>query len=142
MITFTNIFKINVLDSLRDLLVGEFPAIQIHYDEHKGNQSFLLIPQGDDLIELEANGQSRSYSILISYQLKRGGEYSRNTIDNLTSIAEHIKRLIHNNSAYSPSGTYKFHDGRAETVEYQRDEDDPSLHRALIGFSCSVTEVI
>jgi len=52
-----------------------------------------------------------------------------------------LKRLIHNNSNYSPSGVYKFHDGKIEAVEYNQDEDDLDLWRANISFNCIVTEV-
>jgi hypothetical protein len=70
----------------------------------------------------------------------RGGGW-RSVKTQLTSTAEHLKRLIFNNSNYSPSGVYKFHDGKIEAVEYNQDEDDLDLWRANISFNCIVTEV-
>ena len=47
-ITFTNTIYDDVIDSLATIINDEF-AISIHYDEHRGNSSFLLIPESDTL---------------------------------------------------------------------------------------------
>ena len=43
--------------------------------------------------------------------------------------------------ASQPSGVYKYHDGRIESVTYEQDEDDLDLWRANMAFNCTVTEV-
>jgi len=139
-ISYTNIIKTNVLDSVEKLLEDEFSSIPVGY-EAKGNECFILEPQEDTLIELLSGGQARSYAVLIIYQMKKAGNMELNK-DHLTGRAERVKRLMYNNSAYSPSSTYKFHDGRTESITYEIDEDDPELKRANISFTCIVTESI
>ena len=139
-ISYTNIIKTNVLDSIEKLLEDEFSSIPVGY-EAKGNECFILEPQEDTLIELLSGGQARSYAVLIVYQMKKAGNMELNK-DHLTGRAERVKRLMYNNSAYSPSSTYKFHDGRTESITYEIDEDDPELKRANITFTCIVTESI
>ena len=139
-VSYTNIIKTNVLDSVEKLLEDEFGGIPVGY-EAKGNECFVLEPQEDTLIELLSGGQARSYAVLIVYQMKKAGNMELNK-DHLTGRAERVKRLIYNNSAYSPSSTYKFHDGRTESIVYEIDEDDPEFKRANITFTCIVTEAI
>ena len=139
-ISYTNIIKTNVLDSIEKLLEDEFGGIPVGY-EAKGNECFILEPGEDTLIELLSAGQSRSYTVLIIYQMKKAGNLELNK-DHLTNRAERIKRLMYNNSAYSPSSSYKFHDGRTESILYEIDEDDPELKRANITFTCIVTEAV
>mgnify|MGYP000279994334 FL=1 len=136
--SYANVVYENVIESLQDIIRNEFKVPVI--DEHRGNQSFVIDPQEDTLIEHFASGQSRNYDVDIVYTLMRGGGW-RSIKTQLTSTAEHLKRLIFNNSNYSPSGVYKFHDGKIETVEYNQDEDDLDLWRANISFNCIVTEV-
>ena len=139
-VSYTNIIKTNVLDSVEKLLEDEFGGIPVGY-EAKGNECFVLEPQEDTLIELLSGGQARSYAVLIVYQMKKAGNMELNK-DHLTSRAERVKRLMYNNSAYSPSSSYKFHDGRTESIVYEIDDDDPELKRANITFTCIVTEAI
>jgi hypothetical protein len=139
-ISYNNIIKTNVLDSIEKLLEDEFSSIPVGY-EAKGNECFIIEPQEDTLIELLSGGQARSYAVLIIYQMKKAGNMELNK-DHLTGRAERVKRLMYNNSAYSPSSTYKFHDGRTESITYEIDEDDPELKRANITFTCIVTESI
>ena len=139
-ISYTNIIKTNVLDSIEKLLEDEFGGIPVGY-EAKGNECFILQPEEDTLVELLSSGQVRSYSVLIIYEMNKAGNMELNK-DHMTNRAERVKRLIYNNSAYSPSSTYKFHDGSIESITYEIDEDDPELKRANITFTCIVTEAI
>ena len=136
-ITYENVVFDRVIESLNTLLADEF-SIPIRYDEHKGNQSFLITPGEDELIEHHSTGQSRTYSVAIQYQLVSGGEYTKNNVKQVSEIAERVKRLIHNNTAYSPSSTYKWHDGRIETITYSRGD---GILSADMEFTCTVTEV-
>ncbi len=136
-ITYENVVFDRVIESLNTLLADEF-SIPIRYDEHKGNQSFLITPGEDELIEHHSTGQSRTYSVAIQYQLVSGGEYTKNNVKQVSEITERVKRLIHNNTAYSPSSTYKWHDGRIETITYSRGD---GILSADMEFTCTVTEV-
>ena len=137
-ITYENVVFDRIVESLNTLLADEF-SIPVRYDEHKGNQSFLITPGEDELIDLISGGQSRTYSILISYELISGGEYTKNNVKQVSEIAERVKRLIHNNTAYTPSDVYKWHDGRIETITYSRED---GILKANLEFNCTVTEVL
>ena len=123
---------------MQDLIRKEFKIPVI--DEHRGNQSFTIDLQNDTLIQMLSSGQSRDYEVDIVYTLMRGGGF-KNVKTQLTSTAEHLKRLIHNNTSYSPSGVYKYHDGRIETVNYEQDEENLDMWRANLSFNCTVTEI-
>ena len=138
-ITYENVIFDRVIDSLQTIIADEF-NIQVYFDEHEGNQSFLITLESDELIELLANGQAREYTINIDYELRLGGNYTKNSVKQVSEITERMKRLIHNNTAYSPSGTYKWHDGRIESTSFSRDEDDPGLSHAVMQFICTSTE--
>ena len=136
--SFQNTLYENVMVSLEDLMRNEFNIPVI--DEHRGNQSFVLNPLEDNLIDHFANAQSRGYVVNIMYTLTRGGGFKK-AKENLISTAENVKRLIHNNAHYSPSGVYKYHDGRIESVEYEQDEENLDIFRANLAFNCTVMEV-
>ena len=131
-ITYTNTTYDNVIDSLHTIISDEF-KIPLRYDEHKGNQSFLITPIDNTLIGFLSDGQSRDYAINISYQFNPDGNYAKNSVEKVTEIAEKMKKLIQNNTAYSPSSSYKWHDGRIESVIYNEDN-------AVLQFNCTVTE--
>ena len=135
-ITYTNVIQDNVIDSLNTLLSDEF-SVPIYYDEHKGNQSFLLTPSEDSAVSFTNNSSTRSYSFEISYQIASGGVYHKNKLKQVTEIAERVKRLIHNNSSYSPSSVDKWIDARIETINYEKDENKQS---AVMEFICTSVE--
>tara|TARA_R100000664_G_C2732925_1_gene123090 strand:- start:363 stop:782 length:420 start_codon:yes stop_codon:yes gene_type:complete len=137
-ITYENVVYDRVIESLYALLGNEF-GIPIRFDEHKGNQSFLITPNEDELIELISNGQTRQYNIIINYQVVSGSSYGRKQIKQVTEIAERVKRLIHNNTAYSPSDVYKWHDGKVENINYSQLEEVLSVN---MEFTCISLESI
>ena len=137
-ISYENIAYLRVLESLQNIIRNEFKIPVI--DEHQGNQSFVIDFQEDTLIEYFASGQTRSYDIDIVYTLMRGGGF-KSVKTQLTTMAERTKRLISNNSHYQPSGVYKYHDGRIESVAYEQDEENLDLWRANMAFNCTVTDV-
>ena len=139
-ITFENVIYDRVIDALQDLLANEF-SIPAYIDEHKGNHSFLLTPASDTINEYAQNFQSRNYVVEIAYQLKIGGAYTKNSLKQVSNIAERVKRLIFDNATYSPSSVYKWHDGNIDSIEYARDEDSPDLITAVMEFNCTSTEV-
>jgi hypothetical protein len=136
--SYANVVYENVIESLQDLIRKEFNIPVI--DEHRGNHSFVIDPQQDTFVQYLSSGQTRNYDIDIIYTLMRGGGY-KNVKTQLTSTAEHLNRLIHNNTSYSPSGVYKYHDGRIETVTYEQDEENLDVWRANLSFNCTVTEI-
>ena len=138
-ITFTNTIYDKIIENLATIINDEF-AISIHYDEHRGNNSFLLIPESDTLLEHLSSGISREYSITIEYQIKSGGSYNKNSFKQVSNIMERLKRLVFNNINYS-SGTSWF-DGRITDIDYSRDEDDETLLKGAATFVCNNIEII
>jgi len=128
----------DIIDKVRDLLAQEM-TIPIFFDSHQGNHSIVIQPLSDNLTELIATGQTRNYSIMIAYELNTGGNYTQNTLKQVTNVAEHIKRLFAPDNNFSVSGYW--HNGEIESVEYERFEDDESTIRALLTFNCLSLEV-
>ena len=135
MITYANIIN-NIIGKVANI-IGDEMSIPITFDSHKGNHSILIVPQEDNLIDLLAQGQSREYSILISYELTTGGNMSENTFKQLSNTAEHIKRLFAPDNNADVSSYWIA--GKIENVTYERDEDETKI-RALITFNCIYVE--
>lgn len=140
MITYENMVD-RVIDGVSDILITEFPGIQIAFDKIRPN-TFLLTPGEDNLLQLLSGGQLREYTLTITHELNIGSMDNRNGIKAVANIAERIKRLFapDNNSSYSPSNAYKWHGGQILSCEYERDEDSPDIMRVLITFSCEIME--
>ena len=138
-ITFTNTIFDDIMESLATLINDEF-SVAVYYDEHKGNQSFLLMPDSDELVTYMSTGAQREYNILVNYQLKFGGQYTKNNIKQVSNVMERLKRLILNNVSYSNGE--KWFDANISSIEYERDEDDPTLLRGIGTFNCNNIEVI
>jgi len=128
MIAYTNQIKI-VLDGIEKLIEGEMniPVLP----EHAGTESIVILPVSDELIDHLATAHVRSYDVMIEYNMDFD-EWDK-AKDHMTARAERIKRLLFNNSNYSPDNTYKWHDGNVLTITY---EDG----MAKILFSCVITE--
>ena len=140
-VTYENVLFDRVISGLHTLIADEF-SIPILFDEHEGNQSFLITPVSDSLIDFAANSQTRNYAVEISYQVQSSGDYTKNVVKQITEMTERLKRLLYNNSSYSPSDSYKWHDGRVQSIEYSRNEYDNSIINSVTGFECTIGEVI
>tara|TARA_R100001594_G_scaffold148845_1_gene205062 strand:+ start:3881 stop:4297 length:417 start_codon:yes stop_codon:yes gene_type:complete len=136
MITYIN--QIDTVVNKVANIIGDEVSIPITMNEHLGNHSILILPQEDNLGEILANGQTRDYTILISYELNIGGNVNENSFKQLSNTVEHLKRLFapDNNANLD---TYWFN-GRIENVSYERDEEDESKIRAIMTFNCSKLE--
>ena len=149
-ITFENVVKNRVLDSLITLIKTEF-GMDVHLDPVFQNRSpryFNLTLNSDELVTLFASGQVREYEIEIRYYVQIGGGFYKHThFDEVSKTVERFKRLFapDNYSNYSPSGSYKWHDGQITNIDYQPDrgdeEDDSDLQIASIMFQCNSMEV-
>jgi hypothetical protein len=125
-ITFSNTIYNDIIETLATLINDEF-NIPVYYDEHKPPQSFLLVPESDDLVTNLSTGTQREYTILVNYELKSGGQYTKNNMKQVSNIMERLKRLIHNNNSYSGGATW--FDANITSIEYNRDEEDQTLLR-------------
>ena len=138
MIDYSNkIFE--VIDSVHHIVAKEM-SIPIFMDSHQGNHSILIKPISDNLLEVLSKGQTRTYTILISYELNTGGNYTENTFKQVANVAEHIKRLFAPDNNANNNTTW--HGGEVESIEYERDEEDESKVRALLTFNCTNLEAL
>ena len=143
-ILFTEVFKDNVLDPLISLLHTEFTRVPVHHDvEFKPRGSFFLrmIPITDNIVEQTTEDQIRNYGIMIRFYRKTPGRVDReDNFRQLMNYTDRLKRLIGNNSNYSPSNTYKWHDGRISSISFQPDldENEEQYQCADALFECTV----
>lgn len=138
-IEFTNILFTKIIEPLTTLINAEF-SVPVHYDEHRGNSSFLITPQSDDLVTQLSYGTQREYSIEINYQVKFGGNYNKNSIKQVSGVMERLKRLINNNPTSSNGSD--FFDANISSIEYEKDEEDESLLRGIAIFNCQNIEAL
>ena len=136
---FTNILFTKIIEPLTSLINAEF-SIPVHYDEHRGNSSFLITPQSDSLVTQLSYGTQREYEIEINYQVKFGGNYNKNSIKQVSGIMERLKKLINSNTI-SNNGS-EFFDANISSINYERDEEDSSLLRGVAIFNCQNIEVL
>ena len=137
-ITFENTIYDDIMETLAKLINDEF-SVPVYYDEHKGNQSFLLAPESDTLVTNLSSGVQREYTINITCQLKIGGQYNKNNMKTITQVLERLKRLIYDNKLYS-NGSVWF-DANISDIEYERDTDDATILRGIGTFNCQNIEV-
>ena len=142
-ITYENVIYDRVIDSIQTILADEF-SIPVLFDDtaERGNQSFLITPAGDDLEESVVTGQVRNYTVSINYELLSAGNYTKNSVKQVTEITERLKRLLYNNRTYSVSGTNRFYNGSVNTIAYERDEDDPGIIRSITSLTVTTMELI
>ncbi len=140
-ISYENVVYDRVIESLSSIIADEF-SIPILYDAHEGNQSFLITPIADELNELLTSGQTRNVEVNISYELLRSGNYTKNSVKQVSEIAERLKRLLYNNKVYDVSGSNKYFNGSVESIIYERDEDNDELLRAITSFTCQTLEIV
>lgn len=144
-ISYNNLFKDNVIDSLEAILKNEFPQIPVVYGNQsalRGTQWFRLIPLTDTTEELEVDGESRRYALTLKYLVMIGGREDKAThVNRLTAMGEHVKRLLNNNRNYKPSGTYKYHNLLVNTVDYTADtlEDDEKEDLSAVSWNLEVS---
>ncbi len=101
MITYNKTYNENVLDNLRLIVAQEFRNVPIRYDKvYRGNSFFQLTPQRDEIVELRSDGAIREYSILLTYNEKERGRYTKKrSLDTRIDIIERLKEVLRTNVA-------------------------------------------
>ena len=101
MITYNKTYNENVLDNLRSLVAQEFRNVPIRYDKvYRGNSFFQLTPQRDEIVELRSDGAIREYSILLTYNEKERGRYTKKrSLDTRIDTIERLKEVLRTNVA-------------------------------------------
>ena len=137
-ISFENVIFDRVLENVNSIIANEF-GIQIFYDEHQGNQSFLLQPVSDEILDTLSSGQIREVTISIQYELDLSNKINKNSFKQVMMITERLKRLLFNNNTYSVSGTNQFRNGSVGSVIYEQEDDKI---RSTTTFSCQTLELV
>ena len=140
-VTYENVIYDRIINNLHSIIADEF-SIPIYFDAHEGNQSFLITPVSDELEDSLTSGQTRNCEVEISYQLTSSGNYTKNSVKQVSEIAERLKRLLYNNRNYAVSGTTKFFNGIVNGINYERDEDNEELLRSVLSFTCTTMELV
>ncbi len=101
MITYDKTYNENVLDNLSLIMAQEFRNVPIRYDKiYRGNAFFQLSPQRDEIVELRSNGAIREYSILLTYNEKERGRYTKKrSLDTRIDVIERLKEVLRVNVA-------------------------------------------
>ena len=137
-ITFENVIFDRVIDNLNSIIANEF-GIQIFYDEHQGNQSFLLQPATDEVLDTLSHGQIREVTVNIQYELDLSNNITKNSFKQVMSITERLKRVLFNNNTFSVSGKNQFRNGSVGSVEYEQEGDKI---RSITTFTCQTLELV
>tara|TARA_Y100001973_G_C5190660_1_gene330754 strand:+ start:330 stop:749 length:420 start_codon:yes stop_codon:yes gene_type:complete len=137
-ITFENVIFDRVIDNLNSIIANEF-GIQIFYDEHQGNQSFLLQPVTDEVLDTLSHGQIREVTVNIQYELDLSNNITKNSFKQVMSITERLKRLLFNNNTFSVSGENQFRNGSVGSIEYEQEDDKI---RSITTFTCQTLELV
>jgi hypothetical protein len=138
-----------VLDPLHDLLAGEFAAaVPIWWDTStppKGSEWITVTPLTDEYLDRQHPSSTRHYTVRFDYFLRAGGSHQARLQQLVTLRIEQLHHVLYDNSDYSPSGTYRWHDGKVEKIDYQaatEEDAEDGLTRVSVVWSCTSTEIM
>ena len=142
-VEFNNVFKDKVLDNIQKLIKQTIPSVPLSYDEHRGQESFLIRPISDTFVDFASNTHIRTFTTTISFEIHTGTESTRDKdIKRLTDIAELLKRIFFNNRDLEALGISQWYNARIVDVVYERDAEDRERERCVLTLECNVNEVI
>ena len=139
-VIFENIYKERVLDNIQKLIKQTIPGVPLYYDEHKGQESFLLRAVSDSFVDYAANAHIRTYVTEISFQVHAGSQFNRANIQRLTDKAELVKRIFFDNRDLELLNINQWFNGKVTEIIYEKDEEDTERERFVMTFECNVNE--
>ena len=98
-ITFENVFKDKILDTIRSFLNTEFAGtISVYTGNFKnmGNQSIRLTPIGNDLTQTLVPGEIRDYIVNVGYYFKEKA-LKRDVWEHILRMVSRIENLFDDN---------------------------------------------
>ena len=98
-ISFENVFKDKILDTIRSFLNTEFTgAIPVYTGNFKnmGSQSIRLTPVGNDLVENLSTGEIREYIVQVAYYFKEKS-VKRDTWEHILRQISRMENLFNDN---------------------------------------------
>ena len=162
-----------VIDALTDIMQTEYAGTPILFEDpenfkSRSPQFFSLIPGDATLLQNYSGGSLREYQVAIRYYLRKPRliNYRTSIFDYMSDRGERLTRLINNNTKYEdennsfaeldlPFGTladvfssivtYRWHNGRIESIDYSPSRSDSENKRDLqifeANFICNVMEL-
>ena len=162
-----------MLDALTDIISSEFVGTPIYYEDperfkSRSAQFFSLIPGDSSMLQAYSGGSLREYQVFIRYYLRkpRLDNYRTNVFDFMADRGERLIRLLNNNTKYEDSinsfseidfnfnvladvfssiVTYRWHNGRIDSIDYDPSRSDRENKRDLqifeADFICNVMEL-
>ena len=162
-----------MLDALTDNISSEFVGTPIYYEDperfkSRSAQFFSLIPGDSSMLQAYSGGSLREYQVFIRYYLRkpRLDNYRTNVFDFMADRGERLIRLLNNNTKYEDSinsfseidfnfnvladvfssiVTYRWHNGRIDSIDYDPSRSDRENKRDLqifeADFICNVMEL-
>ena len=162
-----------MLDALTDIISSEFVGTPIYYEDperfkSRSAQFFSLIPGDSSMLQAYSGGALREYQVFIRYYLRkpRLDNYRTNVFDFMADRGERLIRLLNNNTKYEDSinsfseidfnfnvladvfssiVTYRWHNGRIDSIDYDPSRSDRENKRDLqifeADFICNVMEL-
>ena len=98
-ISFENVFKDKILDTIRSFLNTEFTGtIPVYTGSFKnmGSQSIRLTPVGNDLVDNLTNGEIREYIVEVAYYFKEKS-VKRDTWEHILRQISRMENLFNDN---------------------------------------------
>ena len=98
-ISFENVFKDKILDTVRSFLNTEFTGtIPVYTGSFKnmGSQSIRLTPVGNDLVDNLTNGEIREYIVEVAYYFKEKS-VKRDTWEHILRQISRMENLFNDN---------------------------------------------
>tara|TARA_R100001443_G_scaffold26301_6_gene39534 strand:+ start:1353 stop:1790 length:438 start_codon:yes stop_codon:yes gene_type:complete len=142
-VEFNNIYKDKVLDNIQKLIKQTIPGVPLYYDEHRGQESFLITPVSDAFVDFASNAHIRQFTTEISFQIHSGSEFTRDRdIKRLTDIAELLKRIFFNNRDLELLNITEWYNAKVLDIVYQRSEEDTEVESFVLTLECNVNEVM
>ena len=134
-VTFTNNWK-NILDKLQSILRTEFKgALPVFIGDNKaGSQYLRLEPVGSELIEHNAQMETKTYSIDFFLHFADKSE-RRSKLDTVLRLVSRIEYLIHDNITMTLSDSSRIFDCRIESTELDAVEDSED-YIIKMSFNC------
>ena len=140
-VTFENIYKERVLDNIQKLIKQTIPSVPLYYDEHKGQESFLIRPISDTFIDYASNAHIRQYITEISFEIHTGSEFTRHhDVQRLTDKAELVKRIFFDNRDLEALNVNQWFNAKVTDIVYERDTEDTERERFVMTLECNVNE--
>jgi len=140
-VTFENIYKERVLDNIQKLIKQTIPSVPLYYDEHKGQESFLIRPISDTFIDYASNAHIRQYITEISFEIHSGSEFTRHhDVQRLTDKAELVKRIFFDNRDLEALNVNQWFNAKVTDIVYERDTEDTERERFVMTLECNVNE--